>query len=252
MAMPVQGPRSSVPSSERSRRSSWVPPCTMGQRVWRADAVVGPRPRSSRMPRTAAPIQPAQRPLHPLARELVRRLARHHVVERHGDVGAEGALDLHRALGRERARGAVHVALELDAVLLDPPQPLEREDLEAAGVGEHRPVPGGEAVEPAHARDDVLAGAEVQVIGVAEDDLRAGARARRRRCRPRTTPWVPTGMNAGRLDGAVGQGERAGARGAGRALEREVEHQDSRSHASPRSACDRSAAGAPGRAPPSA
>ena len=56
------------------------------------------------------------------------------------------------ALGRERARGAVHVALELDAVLRDPPQPLEREDLEAAGVGEHRAVPGGEAVQAAHAR----------------------------------------------------------------------------------------------------
>ena len=132
----------------------------------------------------------------PSQRQLVRRLAGHDVVERHGDVGAEGPLDLHGALGRERAVGAVDVALELDAVLADASEALEREHLEAAGIGEHRARPGGEAVEPAHRANHLLAGAEMQMVGVAEDDLRAGAR-HVAGLRPRTTPWVPTGMNAG-------------------------------------------------------
>ena len=85
------------------------------------------------MPRSSAP-HPATASVRsiPSLGELVRRLAGHDVVERHGDVGAEGPLDLHGALGGERALGAVHVALELDAVLRDAAEPLEREDLEAA------------------------------------------------------------------------------------------------------------------------
>jgi hypothetical protein len=96
------------------------------------------------------------------------------VVEGHGDVGAEGTLDLHRALGSEHPGGSVHVTLEGDAVFFDAAETFEREDLEAAGVGEHGAIPGGEAMEATHGLDHVLARADVQVIGVAEDDLRAG------------------------------------------------------------------------------
>ena len=77
----------------------------------------------------------------PSCASVVRRLAGHHVVERHRDVGAQRPLDLDRALGREGAEAAVDVARELDAVLRDPAQTLEGEHLEAAGVGEHRAGP---------------------------------------------------------------------------------------------------------------
>src|SRR2546426_2899253 len=62
-----------------------------------------------------APFQPSQRPLEgvPCSRHI--RPPRHHVIERHRDVGAENPLDLRGALGGERASTAVHVALELDA-----------------------------------------------------------------------------------------------------------------------------------------
>ena len=116
-----------------------MPPWMMGQRVWRLPARSALRQLG--VPRRRQPVQPPERPLHPFPRELVRRLARHHVIERHRDVGAQRPLDLHRALGGERAVGAVDVALELDAVLGDLPEPLEREDLEAARVGEHRAAP---------------------------------------------------------------------------------------------------------------
>jgi hypothetical protein len=93
-----------------------------------------------------APNQPSKRASHPLFGQRMRCLSRHHVIERHRDVGAEVPLDLHDALGGERAQGAVDVALELDPVLRDPAQPLQGEHLEAAGVGQHRPAPGGEAL----------------------------------------------------------------------------------------------------------
>ena len=50
---------------------------------------------------------------------------------------------------------------------------LEREDLEAAGVGERQAVPAGEPAAARRARDDVGAGPQHQVVGVAEHDLRA-------------------------------------------------------------------------------
>ena len=59
---------------------------------------------------------------------------------------------------------------ELAALL---PRALEAVDLEAARVGEHGPAPGHEAVEPAQPPDPLVARAEVQVVGVPEDDPRA-------------------------------------------------------------------------------
>src|SRR3546814_1972417 len=50
---------------------------------------------------------------------------------------------------------------------------VEREDLVAARVGEQVAVPVLEAVEPAHALDQLRAGLEHEVVRVAEDDLGA-------------------------------------------------------------------------------
>src|ERR1041385_4325932 len=123
MAMPVQSPRARVPSSERRRSSSWVPPWTMGQRVctqYAAPPPLGPTEFSVPPP---APLQPAQRLLHPLFGKLPRSLPGHHVVECHRDVGAERPLDLHGRLGGEPPYGAVDMAGELDAFLFDGAQP---------------------------------------------------------------------------------------------------------------------------------
>ena len=50
----------------------------------------------------------------------------------------------------------------------------EAVDLEAAAVGEDRPVPVHEAMQAAQLGDEVVAGPQGEVIGVAEDDLGAG------------------------------------------------------------------------------
>src|SRR5690606_21385056 len=78
---------------------------------------------------------------------------------------------------------------EGDALLRDLPLVRQREDLEAARVGEDRPVPAREAVQAAVRLDDLQPRAQEQVEGVAEDHLRA-ERAQLAREHP--------------LDGAVG------------------------------------------------
>ena len=50
---------------------------------------------------------------------------------------------------------------------------------------------------PPSARDQRVAGPQVQVVGVAEDDLRADAPRDRGASRALTAPCVPTGMNTG-------------------------------------------------------
>src|SRR5437762_10184856 len=47
------------------------------------------------------------------------------------------------------AAASVHMTLELDAVVVHAAEAVEREHLEPARIGEQRPVPGHEAVQPA-------------------------------------------------------------------------------------------------------
>jgi hypothetical protein len=157
------------------------------------------------------PFQPLQRSFQGVACGGEIRSPRHHVIERHRDVGAEGPLDLGGALGGEEATRAVHVALELDALVIDPPEPLEGEDLEPARVGEQRPVPPHEAVQAAEPGDDVLPGADVEVVGVREHEV--GPDGFQVRGRERAHGALRAdGHEARGRHRAVGEGEAAGAR----------------------------------------
>jgi hypothetical protein len=62
---------------------------------------------------------------------------------------------------------------ELDALFRDLAHRAQRKHLEAAGVGQDRPIPAHEAVQAAELVHDLGARAQPQVEGVAEDDLRA-------------------------------------------------------------------------------
>jgi hypothetical protein len=96
------------------------------------------------------------------------------LVERMDDVGAERLLDLDRDLGRKKMRRAVDGRTELDAGLGDFSELREAEHLEAAGVGEDRPVPAHEAMQSAELAHQAVPRPEKQVIGVGEHDLGAG------------------------------------------------------------------------------
>ena len=100
------------------------------------------------------------------------------------------ACTLHRDLGRDEQLGAVAVGAEAGALLADLDLRAvlaagaaaaldlvgdaavgEREDLEAAGVGDQRPLPAHEAVQPAGGGDPLRPRRDEQVVGVAEDQL---------------------------------------------------------------------------------
>src|SRR5580765_680764 len=72
-------------------------------------------------------------------------------------------------------RRAVEMRAEVRARLIDRPPVGQAEHLIAAAVGEDRLVPADEAMQAAAPRDQVVAGPQVQVIGVAEQHLRAEA-----------------------------------------------------------------------------
>ena len=166
--------------------------------------------------------RPARGAVHGGLELRQRQRARSALVERHDDVGAELLLDAHRERGREHvARAVVHRA-ELDALVAHHARALEAEHLEPAGVGEDRPVPAHEPVQAAVRGDDVRARAEVQVVGVAEDDLRAELPqlARLHRLDGRLGA---DRHEAGRLDHAVRRHQTSGAGGSVARLHGELE-----------------------------
>ena len=67
---------------------------------------------------------------------------------------------------------AVEVRGKGHALLGDLAQLCEAEHLESAAVGEDGAVPAGELVQTAHLCHQLVAGTQMQMVGVAEHDLR--------------------------------------------------------------------------------
>ena len=118
-----------------------------------------------------AAVQPAVGHLHRgLGIGIFTRIRRT-LVESHDDVGPDLAFDLHDTLRGEQVRRTVDVGLEADAFLADLSRGRERIHLVASAVGEDRPVPADKTVQAAGFFQNVRAGTQVQVIGIAQDDL---------------------------------------------------------------------------------
>ncbi len=60
-----------------------------------------------------------------------------------------------------------------DALLGDLAQIAEAEDLKSAGIGKDGAVPAHEAVQPAQAPDRLVARPQVEMVGIAEEELNA-------------------------------------------------------------------------------
>ena len=108
--------------------------------------------------------------------------------------------------GCEEVRTTVEVRAEADAIFSDFAQRVEREDLESARVSEHGAWPTDEAMQAAHAANGLVTGTQVEVIGVAENDL--GAERFEdilRDCLDRSLGT--DGHEDGRLDGLVREDE---------------------------------------------
>ena len=115
-------------------------------------------------------LRPAVGALGRIGHDRPRRAREDRLVEGDRDVRAERLLDADRELRREPVDRAVEVAAERDAVLVDDPQVAERDDLEAARVGQDRAVPVHEPMQAAEPRDPLVPGPQVQVVGVGQDD----------------------------------------------------------------------------------
>ena len=116
-------------------------------------------------------LRPERRAAYRVLELSARDVDGRHLVEAHGDVRAKLALDRRRELGREARELAVVHGAERDAVVVHTRDRVtQRKDLVATGVGEDRAVPTHERVEAAELADQVLAGSEVQVVRVPEDD----------------------------------------------------------------------------------
>ena len=90
------------------------------------------------------------------------------LVERHRNGGGKVRLYLHALLRTDEQALSVDVAGEIYALLLYFAELRQRKDLKSAAVGKYGLVPVHELVEPAQLVDYVIAGAQVEVIGIAQ------------------------------------------------------------------------------------
>ena len=115
---------------DAARSSGSSPPWTIPNSAWSVARV-----------RRERALRPAMGPLGGVGDDRARRGREDRLVEGDRDVRPERLLDRDRELGREPVGGAVEVAAERHAVLVDDPQVAERDDLEPARVGEDRAGP---------------------------------------------------------------------------------------------------------------
>ena len=95
-------------------------------------------------------------------------------VKGHDDVGSDGALHVHDGFGRKQMGATVDVRLEFYALFADFASVFEAVYLKSAAVGEHGAGPGAECVQAAGLFENVGSGAQVEVVGVAQNDVRTG------------------------------------------------------------------------------
>ena len=97
-------------------------------------------------------------------------------VKGHHDIGTQRVLNIHAHLRRDEPLAAIQMALEMHALFLDLADTGEGEHLKPAAVGKHGLVPGHELMQAARFPDQILTGAQVQVIGIGKHDFRANLR----------------------------------------------------------------------------
>ena len=109
--------------------------------------------------------------LHGVCRVSVVAGIRGAFIQGHDDIRADFALNVNGALRGEDMAGAVDMGLEGDAFLLDFSLAAQGIDLVAAAVRENGAFPAHEFMQSARLAEDLGAGAEVEVVSVAQDDL---------------------------------------------------------------------------------
>ena len=104
---------------------------------------------------------------------LVRRVGST-LVKGHDHVSANAPLHVHDGFGRKKMAAPVDVRLKFNPIFSDFAPVLEAVDLEPPAVGQHGPGPGRERVKSARHFNDFGARPEVEVVGIAQDDVGFG------------------------------------------------------------------------------
>ena len=92
-------------------------------------------------------------------------------VEGHHDIRTQCMLDIHAYLGGDEAATAVQMALEGYALFFNLADAGKREYLKSAAVGKHGLGPCHELVQTAAFANQLLAGTQMQMIGVGKHDF---------------------------------------------------------------------------------
>ena len=118
-----------------------------------------------------AAVEPALGHLQTLLRIHKVALSGRTLIESHHDVGTDDAFCIHHVLWSEEMLAAIDVGTELAALFSELADSGKREYLEAAAVGEDRAVPAVELMQSACRLDDFESRAQVEMVGVSQDDL---------------------------------------------------------------------------------
>ena len=95
------------------------------------------------------------------------------LIKGHDDVGADAALDVHRRLRAKQVLAAIDVAAERHALLGNLAAVRQAEHLITAAVRQNGAVPAHEFVQPAAGFEHIRARTQVQMVGIAQNDLRS-------------------------------------------------------------------------------
>ncbi len=167
--------------------------------------------------------RPANGPQHRVMGVLVRNRVRRAFIKGHENIAAESELDVDGGFGRELVRVAIEVGLEADAVFGDFAKFAEAEYLEAAGIGEDGSRPVHKLVQAAKLANGLVAGPQIKMIGVAEENANAEIVEQVALREAFDRGLGADGHKDGRRDGAVRRMENTDARARGGALVRDFE-----------------------------
>ena len=118
-----------------------------------------------------ATVQPTVGQSQTLLGILIITGSRWTLVERHHDVCTDTALNVHHALWCKDVFAAVDMAPEGATLLCELADACEREHLEAAAICEDRAIPAVESVETSRGFEHSCPRPQVQVVGIAQNDL---------------------------------------------------------------------------------
>ncbi len=87
-------------------------------------------------------------------------------IKSHDDIGSQVLLDGDGFFGGEAVGGPIDMAFEGDPVVIDLASLCQREDLVSARIGQHGMRPLHELVQSAQFGHQLIAGAQVEMIGI--------------------------------------------------------------------------------------